>query len=290
MWADFLCVAEATSANRPTADGAEKKASGGATGRNVSLGIQSKIDLGARAFACLAEFGGEGVATAWATAVTQQASRKNAVAGPAPSHSEDRGEGGGEGGGIMATTPRVPYGFWGHFLKNLGALNTAQKQTQAVRAMVHYVLQRAKGAETAPALRDGLPADRNRNSGSAENSTKAAGLSFTLFQFFVDHVQKLNARSDSLLLMGHARQCRLHLLAHGWGDRELPKLSGNAGCQWLSRWRKNWRIVKKCTGMKLKVSWKKVMRRVKTLLVNIMRRAFYITSKRPCRSHHIGVV
>ena len=61
-----------------------------------------------------------------------------------------------------------------------------------------------------------------------------------------------------------------------WPETALPKLEGNAGHKWFERWRKGYGIVKKVTGMKLKVPWKKVKRRIKVFLENIFRlRAFW---------------
>ena len=51
---------------------------------------------------------------------------------------------------------------------------------------------------------------------------------------------------------------------------------GNAGAQWFARWRKQYGITKQVTGMKLKVPWSKVRRRVKVHLCNLFRlRAFW---------------
>ena len=94
------------------------------------------------------------------------------------------------------------------------------------------------------------------------NSRKAAGLGFVLLQFFVDHVQRLMTRADSCMLMKKARELRAALLQGQWPEEDLPKLEGGAGNQWFRRWRRTYGIVKKVTGMKLKVSWKKAKRRI----------------------------
>lgn len=108
------------------------------------------------------------------------------------------------------------------------------------------------------------------------NARKVAGIGFALLQFFVDHVQKLSCRADSGLLMQHAREMRSHLLFKGWPDFNLPILDGNTGAQWFKRWRKRYGIVKKVLGMKLKVPWKKVKKRIRVFLGNIFRlRAFW---------------
>ena len=79
------------------------------------------------------------------------------------------------------------------------------------------------------------------------------------------------SRADSCLLMKKARELRADLVHHGWREADLPKLVGNAGHQWFKRWRKMYGIVKKVTGMKLKVSWVKLKRRIRVLLGNIYR-------------------
>jgi len=58
--------------------------------------------------------------------------------------------------------------------------------------------------------------------------------------------------------MKAAREFRVDLLHAGWLETSLPKLVGNAGHQWFSRWRRMYGIVKKQTGMKLKVPWASV--------------------------------
>ena len=92
-----------------------------------------------------------------------------------------------------------------------------------------------------------------------------------LLQFFVDEVQVLHCRADGSLLMSHARELRAYLVQHGMHLSELPKLVGAAGRMWFKRWRLEYGIVMKAIGMKLKVSWRKVRRRVRVLLQNFFR-------------------
>ena len=75
-----------------------------------------------------------------------------------------------------------------------------------------------------------------RNSGAAQNRTKAVGLGWVLLQFFVDVVQKLECRADSELLMSKAREMRKELLydeSGRWSPSSLPKLIGSAGANWF---------------------------------------------------------
>ena len=51
----------------------------------------------------------------------------------------------------------------------------------------------------------------------------------------------------------------------------LPNLVGNAAHKWFERFRIRYGIAKKAIGMKLKVAWHKLKRRVMRLLQNIFR-------------------
>ena len=151
-----------------------------------------------------------------------------------------------------------------------------RKRVQLSRALEFYALRKQEGASTPAAMRGIRAATSCRNKGGALNSRKAAGLGFALLQYFVDHVQNLYCRADSCMLMKQARELRAELVHSGWLDADLPKLIGNAGHAWFRRWRKMYGISKKVIGMKLKVSWTKVKRRIRVYLGNIFRfRAFW---------------
>ena len=93
---------------------------------------------------------------------------------------------------------------------------------------------------------------------------------------FVDEVRKLSCRADSQLLMEHARNLREQLVRDHWAECDLPKLIGTAGRMWFSRWRDQYKIVKSQVGMKMKVAWAKVVKRVGVLMRNYFRlRAFW---------------
>ena len=111
--------------------------------------------------------------------------------------------------------------------------------------------------QTRMALRGHRRGLSHRSNGGAENAAKAVGLGFALLQYFVDVVQRLCCRADSMLLMKKARELRAELLhdtSDRWTDSNLPRLVGNAGHAWFKRWRQKYGIVKKVTGMKLKVA------------------------------------
>ena len=174
-----------------------------------------------------------------------------------------------------AMAPKVPYGFWKRFCKDeLGLLYTNRKRKQFGKALKVYAIRQHEGCQTRRAFRGMRKGHSKRDSGGAQNSTKAVGLGFALLQYFVDVVQRLQCRADSLMLMEKARELRKELLydvSGRWEDSSLPKLVGHAGGQWFLRWRKKYGIAKKVTGMRLKVAWRKVKNRVFVLLSNMFR-------------------
>ena len=73
------------------------------------------------------------------------------------------------------------------------------------------------------------------------------------------------------MVLKQARLLRIMLFQDGYAECGLLALVGNAGCQWFRRWRLECGIAYKISGMKLKVSWEKIVQRVKVLLTNIFR-------------------
>jgi len=170
---------------------------------------------------------------------------------------------------------KVPHAFWQRFCRDdLGLLCTQRKRKQLRRALEMFAIRQHAGCQTRQAFRGMRKGCSYRCSGAAANRTKAVGLGFALLQFFVDVVQNLQCRADTLLLMTRARELRKELLydvSGRWTESSLPKLVGNAGNQWFQRWRKTYGISKKVTGMKLKVAWRKIKKRVMVLLSNIFK-------------------
>ena len=170
----------------------------------------------------------------------------------------------------------LPYGFWRRFLHSDESQFTRSKRMVAWRSLQYYLVQKEGGAKSIAAMRGMRARGSFRSDGGAMNSTKARGLGFELLQFFVDHVRRLRCRGDSCMLLGKARELRSELQASGWPEKDLPKLEDNAGAQWFKRWRKHYGIARKVTGMKLKVPWSKVKRRIRVFLENIYRlKAFW---------------
>ena len=147
----------------------------------------------------------------------------------------------------------IPYGFYREFIEEeLGMTFTPARRMAMRRSFKYYALKKSTGAITRVALRGDRGRASARGSGGKQNSKKGAVLGFYLLQYFVDVVEKLHCRADSLLLMNRARALRVELLRDGHREYQLPKLIGNAGCQWLLRWRKERGISMQVTGMKLK--------------------------------------
>ena len=171
----------------------------------------------------------------------------------------------------------MPYGFWRRYVENEMRLEWSKRTMVMLgRALSFYVQRKESGAITHVALLGMRAVNSCRSDGGSKNSEKAGGVGFALLQFFVDYVQRLKSRSDACMLLKKARELRGQLVHEGWIDKDLPKLIGNPGACWFKRWRRRYGIVKKVTGMKLKVPWQKVKKRIRVFLGNIFRlRAFW---------------
>ena len=171
----------------------------------------------------------------------------------------------------------LPYGFWRQFITDeLRQQYTDRKRMRLSRALQFYVQRKKAGACSRTAMRGLRAKDSCRRNGGSQNARKASGLAFQLLQYFVDYVQRLLSRADSMMMLTKAREFRNVLLSEKYPEDELPKLDGNNGAQWFKRWREMYGIVRKITGMKLKVPWKKIKRRVRVFLGNVFRlRAFW---------------
>ena len=139
------------------------------------------------------------------------------------------------------------------------------------RSFQEFVVRTAVGAVTRVALRGNRKRGSYRGSGGRDNSKKCPELGFHLLQYFVDRIQNLYSRTDSMAMLKQARQLREFLVQDGYPEYRLPKLVGNAGSQWFRRWRIDCGINYKISGMELKVSWEKIVRQVKVLFTNMFR-------------------
>ena len=171
----------------------------------------------------------------------------------------------------------LPQGFWRRFIVSQHQKFYKWRQIEYYRALQTYLINTADGQHTRAAMRGMRKPGSCRSSGCARNRVLAYGLGFALLQFFVDEVQTLRSRADSVMLLSKARDMRGFLAANGTlTDETLPKLIGDAGRKWFQRWREHYGITMRRTGMKLTVPWRKIKVRVKVLLQNIFRlRAFW---------------
>ena len=145
---------------------------------------------------------------------------------------------------------RIPWGFWREFLEDEMRIRFDQRQKMRFcRALKYVVLKKASGATSLSALRGERRLMSSRASGGAMNSRKACGLCHALLQYFVDHIQRLCARSEPHLLMKEARNLRAFLIDQGYPEKTLPKLIGNAGATWFFRWRRMYGIHRKMAWM-----------------------------------------
>ena len=177
------------------------------------------------------------------------------------------------------TGTSVPHAFWPRYISSeLGQLDSTRMKMRLRKALRTHAVEKYRSAQTRAGLCPVRSGSSYRSSGGANNSTKAVGLGFMLLQYFVNICQELSCRTDSLMLMQQAREFRamlLHDVSGKWTESDLPKLIGNAGHQWFRRWRLKYGLTKKVVGMKLKVAWRKVKKRVVVLLTNIFRLRFF---------------
>ena len=221
--------------------------------RNQSVSIQHQLALGQRIVAFLAR---------------EYPDAAEAGAGP-----------------MELKTFRFPYGFFKRFIRQeLRLAYATAKRLQCRKAVEVLRAALERGAGTPAALRDFRAIASTRGSGGQHNASKSVALSYDLFQYFVDEFQTLRSRSDSALLLKEARRQRGILQQSEDSEcLKIPQLDGLAGKAWLFRWRKEWGIVKKVCGMQLKVSWRKVLRRVACSFGNYWRLRFFWESLFPGR-------
>ena len=173
---------------------------------------------------------------------------------------------------LSGTDVSMPHRFWQRFLVEEQRMQYSQRERlRNFRALQMYVASYRQGNRTRAAMLDGLPFSAKRRSGSEKNALKNGGIGHALLQYYIDEVQSLNSRADSSMMLEKARQLRFRLLANGYEETDLPKLDGRAGVNWFERWRHEHSYAIHAAGLQLKVSWRKVLRRVRVLLTNIFR-------------------
>ena len=130
------------------------------------------------------------------------------------------------------------WGFWRAFIEEeMQVKFDSRKRMRYLRALRFYLQRREEGAVTLCGLRGDRKVRSRRLDGGNRNRVLCPALGLHLLQYFTDHVHQLNCRTDSHLLMRHARELRAYLIKKGTPEIELPKLIGNPGAAWFRRWR-----------------------------------------------------
>lgn len=169
-------------------------------------------------------------------------------------------------------TAIMPNNFWRDFVQDeLGLVYNTRNRLRCFRALQLIVKRSCGDRKSATAKRDGDKGTAKRKRGSEKNATKGKGLGHALLTFFIDEIQSLHSRADSVMLLDKLREHHATLIKEGFLESELPKVEGRAGIQWLYRWRIDNKISRRSGGMQLKVAWSKILRRCTVCLTNIFR-------------------
>ena len=234
-----------------------------ASGRHRNGGVftlEAKMDVGRRAFQRLQESLGPAYAELWAKELKSKMQRRT------------RGED--MQGHCDISLPR-------RFLRSVVTEDlclkwTDQSRMRVTRALEVFVERRDFGF-TALAQRNGRRKLSRRSDGGARNALKpgSESLSHSLLQWFVDDCISIGCRADYILVKMELLRMYRYLLRSGTVPLEdLPKLDTNSGIKsWLLRWRRRYRISKRSSWNRLKVTWARIKQRCRTLLTNIFRLA-----------------
>ena len=200
--------------------------------RNISLELDSQLDLGERILAYLAKQYGQDAASRFVNAV-----RADHGQGSQPSAAGEAAVG--EGSQPSAPKLALPYGFWQAFIPDCLHLRFSKSlSNRLLKALKVYVIN-SQGAMTRAGMRSGRRGKSKRKRGGEENASKDCGIGHELLQWFVDELQNLKCRQASIMFLGKAREMRDVLLETGeYTEDELPKLTGSVGRMWMLRWRK----------------------------------------------------
>ena len=226
-------------------------------GRNQPQSLDSQLTRGEQVYHFLEASYGEDYA--WEYAMVKYPRRK----GPVSERSETRED-------------DLPRGFWKDYVQDVLRLEYSNAQKMRASRALHVYLDRmgSQPKMTRIALRGERKGTSCRSSGGAYNALKGAGgLWHALLQWFVDEIASIKLRADSSMLLEKAREMRDFLIdAHGYSADQLPKLEpSNTGYKWVKRWRLFHNISKRHHWNRLKVSWLKLKKRIRTNLTNIFR-------------------
>ena len=234
--------------------------------RNKASTVDSKLEQGERCWNFLKDTWGEERAEAYRCAVLYQAGIQT-DAGPQlglPANASS-------GSQPTPLHPKLPYTFWNSYMPTVLALRkNKSKHMECLRALKFFIERSSTGARSKVALRFTRKKGSFRNDKGSRNREFAPGLNFAVLQWFVDFVHRLRGRADSSIILSYARDVAAKMKLSGDAIR-VPKLEGHAGVNWFARWRRRYKIPFCKTGMKLKVAWRKILRRVRVELSNIFR-------------------
>ena len=117
-------------------------------------------------------------------------------------------------------------------------------QMDFLRSFRWVQTQAQLGAVTLDGLQGEFKKGQKRKIGGRHNSLLCHELDHHVFQFFVDCVDLMKKRCDTVLLMHEARHHKQLLIKYGRDPLTLPKLTGSAGSSWLRRFMKRYNIIK----------------------------------------------
>ena len=161
-------------------------------GRNQPESLDNQLTRGEQVYHFLeASYGEE---YAWEYAMVKYPRRK----GPVSERSETRED-------------DLPRGFWHDYVKVVLRLEYSNAQKMRASRALHVYLDRmgSQPTMTRIALRGERKGTSCRSSGGAYNALKGAGgLWHALFQWFVDELGQIQARSDASMLLQKAREMK----------------------------------------------------------------------------------
>ena len=171
---------------------------------------------------------------------------------------------------------RFPNGFWQAFCREVVRRPPDKKiQMDFLRSFRWVQTQAQLGAVTLDGLQGEFKKGQKRKIGGRHNSLLCHELDHHVFQFFVDCVDLMKKRCDTVLLMHEARHHKQMLINYGRDPSTLPKLTGAAGSSWFRRFRKRYNIIKFSRVAHLKVSLKKLKKRIGVWWANCFRLRFF---------------
>ena len=158
--------------------------------------LETKLELGARIEKCIIAKYGEEFYQRYKTALSGRRLDEGAV--------------------------KMPRGFWPNFIVvEMQLKHTVQQRLRCYRALRTYIERTSNGELTFSAMCAGRRRHSKRKRGGEYNASKARGLGHALCQFFVDEIQVLKSRADSIRLLEKAAELRQIMVDDGWSEKDL---------------------------------------------------------------------